>query len=81
MESLQFASDRQFTSIGFPAMGTGNLHFLRDIVTESMFSTVIEFSKENPNTSLKDIRFVLYDTDQATVNVCTKFYEGKEYIS
>ena len=69
MESLQFASNRRFTSIGFPAMGTGNLHFPRDIVAESMFSTVIEFSKANPNTSLKDVRFILYDKDLPTVEV------------
>ena len=50
-------------------MGTGNLHFPRDIVTESIFSTVIEFSKANPNTSLKDVRFILYDKDLPTVEV------------
>ena len=69
MESLQFASKRRFKSIGFPAIGTGNLHFPRDIVAESMFSTVIEFSNANPNTSVKDVRFVLYDKDLPTVEV------------
>lgn len=50
-------------------MGTGNLSFPRDVVASTMFGAVVDFSNGNPNTSLRDIRFVLYDKDQQTVNV------------
>ena len=54
-------------------MGTGGLQFPRDVVAETMFNSVIEFSKKNPGTSVKDVRFVLYDKDQPTIDVSTKY--------
>ena len=52
-------------------MGTGNLQFPPDVVADTMFKAVTDFSKANPGTSLKDVRFVLFDKDVATVQVCT----------
>ena len=70
-DALNTASSNEYTSIALPAMGTGNLHFPRDVVAETMFNSVIEFSKTNPETSVKDVRFVLYDKDQPTIDVNT----------
>ena len=75
MKTLAYASNGGFSSLALPAMGTGNLQYPRHLVAKTMFDSVLQYSQENPNTSLKDIRFVLYDKDLATVNVCTKFYE------
>ena len=50
-------------------MGTGNLHYPRDVVAETMFNTVIAFSKANPSSGLTDVRFVLYNKDQQTITV------------
>ena len=69
VDSLQLASQRGFTSVALPAMGTGNLQFPRDVVADTMFSTVMEFSKINPRTTVKDVRFVLYIGDQSTIDV------------
>ena len=71
-DSLQLASMKGFKSIALPAMGTGNLGFPRDVVAETMFNSVIEFSKKNPGTSVKDVRFVLYDKDQPTIKVSAR---------
>ncbi|XP_022787787.1 poly [ADP-ribose] polymerase 14-like [Stylophora pistillata] len=54
-------------SIAFAAIGTGILRFPRDQVAKIYFDEVVSFSKRNPNTKLKDIRFVLYDKDTPTV--------------
>ena len=69
VDSLQLASQKGFTSVALPAMGTGNLQFPRDVVADTMFNTVMEFSKTNPRTTVKDVRFVLYIGDQSTIDV------------
>ena len=68
-DALSYASEKDFKSVALPAMGTGKLRFPRDVVAEIMFNSVIEFSKANPATSVKDVRFVLYDKDQFTIDV------------
>lgn len=68
-DAMNYASQKGFSSVALPAMGTGNLQFSRDVVAEMMFNSMIEFSKKNPGTSVKDVRFVLYDKDQSTIDV------------
>ena len=68
-DALNTASSNEYTSVALPAMGTGNLHFPRNVVAETMFNSVIEFSTMNPGTSVKDVHFVLYDKDQPTIDV------------
>ena len=55
------------TSIAFPAIGTGTLQFPRAEVAEIYFDEVMSFNQKNPMTSLKEVRFVLYDQDYVTV--------------
>ena len=76
-DALNHASQMGFGSIAVPAIGTGNLHFPRDVVAEIMFNSVIEFSKANPTTSVKDVRFVLYDQDQSTIDVRAYSHQTK----
>ncbi|XP_071171378.1 protein mono-ADP-ribosyltransferase PARP14-like isoform X2 [Mytilus edulis] len=56
---LQRAST--YTSIVFPALGTGNFNYPRDVVAKTMYYCVHQFDLSN--TSLKDIRFLCYDND------------------
>ncbi|VDI77729.1 Hypothetical predicted protein [Mytilus galloprovincialis] len=56
---LQRAST--YTSIVFPALGTGNFNYPRDVVAKTMYDCVHQFDLSN--TSLKDIRFLCYDND------------------
>ncbi|KAJ7374848.1 positive regulation of interleukin-4-mediated signaling pathway [Desmophyllum pertusum] len=64
---LQEATKSGMTSIAFPAIGTGTLQFPRAEVAEIYFDEVISYSQKHPATSLKEVRFVLYDQDHPTV--------------
>ena len=75
MKTLAYASNGGFSSLALPAMGTGNLQYPPRLVAKTMFETVLQYSQENPNASLRDIRFVLYDKDQAVVTVCITFFK------
>lgn len=56
----------RMASIAFPAIGTGTLKFPRAEVAKIYFDVVISFSQKNPDTSLQEVRFVLYDQDHTT---------------
>ena len=51
----------------FRSIGTGTLSFPRDQVAKIYFDEVVSFSKRNPTTKVKDVRFVLYDKDTPTI--------------
>ena len=67
--SLQNAHNSSRTSIAIPAIGTGNLRVPADIACWIMYDEVDKFSQNNASTSLKDVRFVVYDKDQKTIDV------------
>ncbi len=69
MTILQQANQAQMQSIAIPAIGTGNLQFPHKIAAKLMYETVIKFSQQNPQSSLVDIRFVLYHKDKPTIQV------------
>lgn len=66
---LQNAHARGFTSIAFPAIGTGNLMVPRDVACRVMYDEVARFSQTVGKTSVTDVRFVVYDKDHISVNV------------
>ncbi len=66
---LNLAHSCGCSSIAFPTIGTGNLKFPVDVVASTMFKVVMDFSSANPETTINDIRFVLYDKDRPTVTV------------
>lgn len=66
---LDLADKQSLKSMALPAVGTGNLEFPRNYVAKTMITIVQEFSKDNPQTTLRDIRFILYDKDVETVKV------------
>lgn len=66
---LQESHTQNLSSIAFPAVGTGDLGYPRDMVAEEMCNSIINFSKENPKTSLKKVVFVAYERDTQTIEV------------
>lgn len=68
-DALDAASKNGYKSAAIPALGTGNFRYPPDVVAEVMFKTALDFSKANPQTSIKDVTFVLFDKDQPTCNV------------
>ena len=57
------------TSIAIPAIGTGKLGFPEQLVATIMLDEVRKFSSHNPQTSLKDVRLVVYPKDRQTIQV------------
>ena len=70
--SLELATMDGMTSVSFPAIGSGNLHFPQSTVASVMFDEVAGFSARSAGRrglSLKNVYFVVYQKDQATIDV------------
>ena len=65
---LHEADQRGHSSIAFPAIGTGQLGYPKDIVAREMFNTVKKFAEKNVS-SLRQVDFVLYPKDYNTIKV------------
>ena len=66
-KSLYEAQKRNLSSIAIPAIGTGNLQFPHNRVAVASFDEVMTFSKNNPNSVLKEVHLVVYDKDLSSV--------------
>uniref|UniRef100_A0AAV3A3H0 Poly [ADP-ribose] polymerase n=1 Tax=Pyxicephalus adspersus TaxID=30357 RepID=A0AAV3A3H0_PYXAD len=66
-ECLTQAEKNQHKSISFPAIGTGNLGFPRDIVAFAMFEEVFQFCETNKVQNLKEVHFILHPSDKDTI--------------
>ncbi|XP_071142211.1 macro domain-containing protein lmo2759-like [Mytilus edulis] len=64
---LKKASDLNMTSIAFPAIGTGILNFPVDIVAKTMFEIVLLYKEKAPDSSIKNVEFVINPIDTDTV--------------
>ncbi|KAJ8316886.1 hypothetical protein KUTeg_004790 [Tegillarca granosa] len=71
---LEEADKSKMRSICFPAFGTGNLGFPKHISAEYMFKSTEDFfdAKGIANTSVRDVRFVIYNKDQSTIEAFRK---------
>uniref|UniRef100_A0A6F9DNP7 Poly [ADP-ribose] polymerase 14-like n=1 Tax=Phallusia mammillata TaxID=59560 RepID=A0A6F9DNP7_9ASCI len=59
-DTLKEAEKRKFTSIGLPAIGTGNMRIAVDRVACLIKAAIDKFSSKNPK-HLKDVRIVIFD--------------------
>lgn len=66
------ASSKQCSSIAFPALGTGNLGFQSDEVSQIMTSAVLEFSEKYKGSKIQ-IFFVIFPKDTKTLKVHLSF--------
>ena len=62
---LQKADELGGASIVFPVIGTGNLHFPQDVASRILLEETINFCQNNPPSVVKDIRFAVFQQDQA----------------
>ncbi|XP_070574790.1 protein mono-ADP-ribosyltransferase PARP14-like [Ptychodera flava] len=62
-EVLNQASQSKFTSIAFPSLGTGYLGFPPQQVAEVMFQEALHFANKHKYSSLKDIRFIVFNAE------------------
>ncbi|XUW99400.1 MAG: O-acetyl-ADP-ribose deacetylase [Dehalogenimonas sp.] len=65
-ESLKLAAANNLESIAFPSLSTGAYHYPVDQAAKIALKTVADYLKSN-KTSLKEVRFVLYDTKTCDV--------------
>ena len=66
------ADAHNFTSIAFPAIGTGALGFPHDVTASCMFDEVTQYGQIHRKTNLKKVIFVIYDKDQKSKDVSMK---------
>ncbi|KAK0149728.1 Poly [ADP-ribose] polymerase 14 [Merluccius polli] len=64
-DCLNKAQQRGFTSITFPAIGTGNLGFPTDLAASVMIEEILKFKKQPRG--LKTVDIVLYPKDRGTI--------------
>ncbi|XP_070564847.1 uncharacterized protein [Ptychodera flava] len=60
--ALDFASKGGYHSICLPAIGTGVNNSGKHIVAKCMYDQAVAFSEQNAMSQLKDIRFVVFDS-------------------
>ncbi|XP_052770988.1 protein mono-ADP-ribosyltransferase PARP14-like [Mya arenaria] len=75
---LQETDKRKLTGVAFPAIGTGNLGYPRDIVADEMFDAVADFANNNPQSTITKVAFILYPKDVETIKA---FEEKRESFS
>ncbi|XP_070569306.1 protein mono-ADP-ribosyltransferase PARP14-like [Ptychodera flava] len=78
-ECFRIADLNSASSIAFPAIGTGNLGFPRDLVAKVMYEEAEIFSRRRATSTLTDINFVVYDLDHPTKKSFSK--EVQKYAS
>lgn len=66
-DCLEITESLSLKSIAFPAIGTGNLGFPKNIFAELITSQVFKFSSKNQPKSLQEVCFLLYPRDHGTI--------------
>lgn len=64
---LDTANVSSYTSIVFPAIGTGHLGYPRDRVAAIMYQTVLNHFRENDGTNVEEVKFVCFNSDAKTI--------------
>ncbi|XP_064868330.1 protein mono-ADP-ribosyltransferase PARP14-like [Oncorhynchus nerka] len=66
-ECLGNAEQQRLVSMTFPAIGTGNLGFPKDLVASLMLDQVLKFSSKKKHKHLKEVVFILHPGDPDTI--------------
>ena len=66
---LEEADKLGYSSIAFPALGTGARSFPADVVASTMFHVVEMHSKKKPTTRIQSVLFVIWVKDSETLKV------------
>lgn len=72
------ADKHLLSSIAFPALGTGFIGIPAKRAATVLYSCVYEFVKSKTDTTLSDIRFVIYEKDDETFKVSVTMCTNKE---
>ncbi|XP_051540797.1 protein mono-ADP-ribosyltransferase PARP14-like isoform X3 [Myxocyprinus asiaticus] len=69
-DCLRKADTRGMASISFPAIGTGNLGFPKDLVAKIMLSEVQQFSPQN----LREVTVIVHPSDKESIECFTSIF-------
>ncbi len=73
--SLRLAHIHGFESLSMPAISSGIFGFPKDKCAEILFSTVLRFFENNPESNLRKVRFC--NIDQETCSHFTREFDGR----
>ncbi|XP_032422915.1 protein mono-ADP-ribosyltransferase PARP14-like isoform X3 [Xiphophorus hellerii] len=76
-DCLDLAEKARLSSITFPAVGTGNLGFPKNLVATLMLDKLLEFSSQRQSKNLKKIAVVLYPGDAETIQIFTDEFKKR----
>ncbi|XP_036000627.1 LOW QUALITY PROTEIN: protein mono-ADP-ribosyltransferase PARP14-like [Fundulus heteroclitus] len=76
-DCLKEAEKRQMTSLSFPAIGTGNLGFPRDVVSRVLLKEIHLFSRRSSPRHLREVLIVVHPSDNRTVDCFTREFSGE----
>ncbi|XP_038559136.1 protein mono-ADP-ribosyltransferase PARP14-like [Micropterus salmoides] len=74
---LDAAEKRKMTSLSFPAIGTGNLGFPRDLVSRVLLREIHSFSRNKNPRHLREVVIVVHPSDSQTVDCFTRAFRGQ----
>lgn len=75
------ADKNSVTSLAIPPIGVGGLGFDPRLVASVMREELFEFSRRNPQASLREVRFVVYQKDNAVFQVGTSESKSKNQFT
>ncbi|KAH3835074.1 hypothetical protein DPMN_108413 [Dreissena polymorpha] len=60
---LTQAESSRYTSIAFPALGTGNLKYPKQVVASAMFGAIEAYNNKHTGTCIRSVFFVIFPTN------------------
>ena len=74
--ALALAHERGLASIAFPAISSGIFGYPKDRCAEVLLDTTVRFFEENPDASLREVRFCNFD--EPTWSIFLKHFRNQE---
>ncbi|XP_054586345.2 protein mono-ADP-ribosyltransferase PARP14 [Nothobranchius furzeri] len=74
---LEQAERRRMASLCFPAIGTGNLGFPRELVIRILLEEIQVFSRRRSPQHLEEVVIMVHPSDQKTVDSFTRGFSGQ----
>uniref|UniRef100_UPI003AADF9E6 protein mono-ADP-ribosyltransferase PARP14-like n=1 Tax=Centroberyx gerrardi TaxID=166262 RepID=UPI003AADF9E6 len=71
------AEKLQMASLSFPAIGTGNLSFPRDLVSRLLLGEIQTYSSRRTPQHLREVAIVVHPSDSQTVDCFTREFKGQ----
>ncbi|XP_007231225.3 protein mono-ADP-ribosyltransferase PARP14 [Astyanax mexicanus] len=75
-DCLKRAEHQKMSSLSFPALGTGNLRFPKDLVSSILLREIHDFSARFTPQHLQEVTVVVHPSDNETVQCFIKSFRG-----